>query len=116
MEEAFQRLRQICLALPEATEKPFGDHTSPSFRVREKIFVWGEEYAPPRLRCKAAPGGQDMLVGMDPERFYVPRYSGHKGWIGVRLDLDPDWDLIAGLIRDSYRLVAPKRLAALLEG
>ena len=53
-----------------------------------------------------------MLVGADPERFYVPPYVGHKGWVGMRLDRKPDWHEVAELVRRSYRLTAPKRLAA----
>jgi len=54
-----------------------------------------------------------VLVSADPKRFYVPPYVGPKGWVGVRLDGKPDWDEIARIVRRSYRLVAPKRLAAL---
>jgi hypothetical protein len=56
-----------------------------------------------------------VLVGADPARFFVPPYVGHHGWLGVRLEGDPDWDEIAGLVRDAYRMTAPKRLSARLE-
>ena len=55
-----------------------------------------------------------VLVGADPERFFVPPYVGHKGWVGARLDGRPDWDEVAALVRRSYRLIAPKRLVALI--
>jgi predicted DNA-binding protein (MmcQ/YjbR family) len=64
--------------------------------------------------CKAPPGSQAVLVGADPERFFVPPYVGHKGWVGMRLEREPDWDEVAALIRRSYRLIAPKRLAAMI--
>jgi predicted DNA-binding protein (MmcQ/YjbR family) len=67
------------------------------------------------MTFKAGPGVQEALVGSDPERFYVPAYVGAKGWVGARLDIEQDWDEIAGLIEDSYRLIAPKRLVALLD-
>jgi predicted DNA-binding protein (MmcQ/YjbR family) len=107
------RLRTICLALPEAVEKEaWGD---PTFRVREKIFAM-EKRGDGRISvwCKAPPGSQMVLVGADPKRFFVPPYVGHKGWIGMRLDDGPDWGEVAQLVRRSYRLIAPKRLAALL--
>jgi predicted DNA-binding protein (MmcQ/YjbR family) len=104
-------VRAICLALPEATEKPFGGHTSPAFRVRDKMFVMISEDRT-SMTFKAAPGVQEALVGDDPSRFYVPPYVGSKGWVGVCLDLDHDWDELAELLRDSYRMIAPKRLAA----
>lgn len=108
------RLRSLCLDLPEAVEKPFGGHTAPSFRVGDKLFVMtGEDGT--FLTCKARPGVQQALVQSDPGRFFVPAYVGHKGWVGARLDVDQDWDEIAELVEESYRMTAPKRLAALLD-
>src|SRR4051812_30652600 len=99
------RLRPICLALPEATEKQaWGD---PTWRVKDKIFAMekrGDGRA--SLWCKAPRGSQEVLVGADPERFFVPPYVGHKGWIGVRLDGRPNWEEVALLVRRSYRLTA----------
>ena len=111
MSDSVTRVREICLALPEATEKAFGGHTSPAFRVRDKLFVMISEDRT-SMTFKAAAGVQEALVGDDPERFYVPPYVGAKGWVGARLDLDHDWDELAELLRESYRLIAPKRLAA----
>lgn len=108
------RLRAICLALPEAVEtETWGD---PTFRVREKIFAM-KKSGDGRISiwCKAPPGSQAVLVGADPERFFVPPYVGPKGWVGMRLDRKPDWDEVATLVKRSYRLIAPKRLAALVE-
>lgn len=105
------KLRAICLALPEAEEREtWGD---PTFRVRDRIFAM-EKSGDGRISlwCKAPPGSQQVLVGADPERFFVPPYVGHKGWIGVRLDNSPDWTEVAKIVNRSYRLVAPKRLAA----
>ncbi|MGQ0582939.1 MAG: MmcQ/YjbR family DNA-binding protein [Reyranella sp.] len=107
------RLRAICLALPEATEKEaWGD---PTFRVRDKIFAM-EKRGDGRISvwCKAPPGSQAVLVGADARRFFVPPYVGSKGWIGVRLDDKPDWDDVAAVVRRSYQLIAPKKLAALV--
>ena len=106
------RLRAICLALPEAAEKQaWGD---PTFRVRDRIFAM-EKRGDGRVSvwCKAPPGSQEVLVGADPDTFFVPPYVGHKGWVGMRLDREPDWAEVAALVRRSYRLTAPKRLAAL---
>ncbi len=104
-------LRKICLALPEASEKEaWGD---PTFRVRDRIFAM-EKRGDGRVSvwCKAPPGSQEILVGSDPETFFVPPYVGHKGWVGMRLDDEPDWSEVEALVRRSYRLTAPKRLAA----
>ena len=65
--------------------------------------------------CPAFPGVQAELVEAEPDRFYRPPYVGPSGWVGVRLDRDVDWDEVAGILADSYRKVAPKSLARLLD-
>ncbi|GBU19459.1 MULTISPECIES: MmcQ/YjbR family DNA-binding protein [unclassified Methylobacterium] len=111
--DAIERLRRLCLALPEAHERvTFG---GPTFRVREKIFAMPRDRdGRPSVWMKAPPHSQGILVGADPERFFVPPYVGPKGWIGMRLDAEPDWTEVEALVRRSYRLIAPKRLGALL--
>jgi predicted DNA-binding protein (MmcQ/YjbR family) len=113
MEGPRERLRALCLALPEAEEREtWGD---PTWRVRERIFAM-EKRGDGRVSVwlKAPPGAQAVLVAADPARFFVPPYVGHRGWIGVRLDGAPDWDEIAAQVTRSWRLTAPKRLAARL--
>jgi hypothetical protein len=108
------RLRKVCLALPEAHEvEAWGE---PTFRVRNKLFAMyahAENHhgaGQHAVWCKAAPGNQAIMVNADPDRFFVPPYVGPSGWIGIRLDRNPDWAEVAELMKDSYRLVAPKRL------
>jgi predicted DNA-binding protein (MmcQ/YjbR family) len=113
------RLRKLCLALPEAHEvEAWGE---PTFRVRNKLFAM---YAAPNnhhgagwpaVWCKAAPGNQSLMVRALPDRFFVPPYVGPSGWVGVWLDRDPDWAEVGDLMRDSYRLIAPKKLQAALD-
>ena len=103
------RLREICLALPEAAEKETWG--IPTFRVREKIFAMGFDAA---VWCKAPDGVQAILVGASSERFFAPPYVGRRGWIGVRLDIATDWDEVVALVRRSFRMTAPKRLAVLV--
>lgn len=112
------RLRKLCLALPEAHEaEAWG---TPTFRVRNKLFAMYADAnnhhgaGRPGVWCKAAPGNQALMVRAAPERFFVPPYVGPSGWVGVFLDGDVDWSELAGLLRDAYRLTAPKRLAAQL--
>ena len=111
--QAVARIRAICLGLPEAVEKPFGGHTSPAFRVRDKMFVVVSEDRT-SMTVKAPPGVQAILINSDPERFFFPKYVGSKGWVGVRLDPDPppDWEEMAEIIYESYAMTAPKRLVA----
>jgi hypothetical protein len=112
---SMRKLRALCLALPGATEQEaWGE---PTFRVGGRMFAMhsGQHpgHGPERaLLCKAPPGVQGMLVSADPGRFFVPRYVGHSGWIGIRLDGAVDWDVVADLVEESWRMTAPKRLAA----
>jgi hypothetical protein len=108
-----ERLRQICLALPESIET--GGVGNPSFKVRAKIFAMRhhvDERA--SLWCKAPSGAQEVLVHAHPDRFFVPPYVGHHGCVGIWLDDLLDWDELADLVRESYTMTAPKRLRALL--
>jgi hypothetical protein len=111
------QLRTICLALPETVEKPFGGHTAPAFRVRDKLFAMsaGEhDGGQSEFWCKASPGAQHVIVSSDPKRYFVPPYVGKNGWVGVRLHAGVDWDVVAELVVESYRMTAPKKLAASL--
>ena len=112
--DPIERLRRICLRFPEATERSFGGHSAPSFRVREKLFVMTSEDGT-FMTCKAPPGDQAMLVASDPDRYFVPAYVGSKGWVGIRLDPGLDWDEISEIAEESYRLIAPKKLSAELD-
>jgi len=113
MTDPFDRLRAICLAFPEATEKLAWGH--PTFRVKDKIFATASHEGRLAVTFKAPPGVQQMLVEAAPQRFFVPDYVGHKGWVSIWLDKDPDWDEVAGLAHRSYSLVAPKKLAKMVE-
>jgi len=113
-DDPIARVRTLCLALPEAVEQPFGGHTAPSFRIGGKLFVMTSEDGTAMV-FKAPPGIQQALVESDAARFFVPAHVGHKGWVGARLDVEHDWEEMAELIEDSYRLIAPKRLSARLD-
>jgi hypothetical protein len=115
---ALDQVRKLCLALPDATERL--SHGSPTWFVGgKKTFVMylDDHHGDGRLAlwCAAPPGVQGELVDQEPERFFVPPYVGHRGWIGVRLDRDPDWDEVAGIVEDAYRCVAPKKYLAALD-
>jgi predicted DNA-binding protein (MmcQ/YjbR family) len=112
--DPLDRLRAICLALPEATEA--GGVGDPTFRVRDKIFAMRHGVdGRMSMWCKAPPGVQGALVDSDPNRFFVPPYVGHHGWVGMWLDVELDWDEVADLVEQSYRMTAPKRLSARLD-
>jgi len=111
------RVRAICTSLPEVTEKL--SHGAPSFFVRKQfVMLWPHghhDHQFPHLWCAAPAGAQEELVQTEPERFFRPPYVGHRGWLGVRLDGDVDWDELAAVCTDAYRTVAPKKLVALLD-
>lgn len=116
IDDPLERLRRLCVALPETTERL--SHESPTWFVRgKKTFATYEGHRhDDRLAfwCAAPFGAQDVLCGAEPERFFVPPYVGHRGWLGVWLHVPVDWEEISGLIIDAYRVVAPKRLVALI--
>jgi hypothetical protein len=118
-DEVLDRLREICLSFPETTERL--SHGTPTFFVRGKstfVNAWLDGHHAdqfPHLWCAAPPGAQEDLVGRDPERFFRPPYVGHRGWVGVRLDMRIDWDDVDAICEDAYRTVAPRRLIELLE-
>jgi predicted DNA-binding protein (MmcQ/YjbR family) len=114
--ERLERLRGLCLGLPDASEKvAWGD---PTWRVRDRIFAMqkgNHEGGRPSLWLKGAPGAQDALVAARPSVFFVPPYVGQKGWVGIYLDgAAMPWGAIADLIVESWRLIAGPRLAAQL--
>ena len=114
-EQVLEQLRTLCLAYPEVSEE--GGVGSPSFKVRKKIFAMQHPmHERPSLWCKAPAGAQEVLVGSDPTRFFVPPYVGHHGWVGLWLDVDLDWEEIADVIEQSYRMTVPKRLWVLHTG
>ncbi|WP_431918945.1 MmcQ/YjbR family DNA-binding protein [Nonomuraea jabiensis] len=112
--DALERLRALCLALPEVTERP--SHGEPTWFVRgKKTFVmFADHHHDDRLAfwCAAPPGAQGELVAEDPERFFRPPYVGHRGWLGVYLDVEVDWAEVAEIVADAYRQIAPKSLIA----
>jgi len=113
------RVRKLCLALPEAHEvEAWGE---PTFRVKNKLFAMhasadthhgdGRE----GVWIKSAHVTQDMLVRADPKRYFVPPYVGKSGWVGAYIDRGVDWEIVGDLLRDAYRLTAPKKLVAQLD-
>jgi hypothetical protein len=115
-ERVLERLRGICLGLPEVEERL--SHGAPTFFVRGKrpfVMVLTDHHGDGRFAiwCAAGEGIQGMLVDADAERFFVPPYVGHRGWLGVRLDRALDWDEIAGIVEDAYAEIAPAKLVAL---
>jgi predicted DNA-binding protein (MmcQ/YjbR family) len=112
------RSTQIALSFPDTQCERWGEHAA--FLVRKKIFGYflknhhGDGIV--SVAGKALPGDNTALVAAQPDRFYLPAYVGPRGWVGLRLDTgEVDWDEVAELLRGSYLLVAPKRLAEQVE-
>ncbi len=110
-DDILAKLRDICLSLPEATE---GEGVgAPTFRVRDKIFAMRHPAeGRPSLWFKAQRGVQETLVADDPQRYFVPPYVGHHGWVGTWLDIEVEWEWLRDWIEQSYSLTAPKKLIA----
>jgi hypothetical protein len=112
-ERVLRRIRKVCLGLPEVSERL--SHGAPTFFVRGKkafLMVLTDHHGDGRFAiwCAAPSGMQSMLVDADPERFFVPPYVGHRGWLGVRLDRGLHWDELEGIAEDAYAEVAPAKL------
>lgn len=118
LDDLLERTRAICMALPEVTERP--SHSAPTWFVRDrKTFVqfWDGHHDDDRICwwCAAPPGVQEQLAETEPDRFFRPPYVGHRGWLGVRLDRDVDWEELTTIAEEAYRQVAPKTLVARLD-
>ena len=116
-----KRLSRIAARLPEADARPGGEHGRHlAFVVRNKTFAYftddhhGDGHL--SLICRAPMGEQAALIASQPERFFIPPYLGHRGWVGMWLDVPGlDWVEAEELVIEAYRLAAPKRLAASLD-
>ncbi|TAJ18436.1 MAG: MmcQ/YjbR family DNA-binding protein [Dehalococcoidia bacterium] len=116
LEQRRDRLVTLCEALPEVvTTSGGGRHLG--FRVRNRAFAWylddhhGDGMIV--LSARTTPLMQAALVADAPDRYSLPAYVARYGWVSLRIDQRTiDWDEVSALVRGSYRLVAPKRLAA----
>jgi hypothetical protein len=118
-DSALAMVREICLALPGAGERL--SHGAPAFFIDGKqafVMFMDDHHGDGRLAlwCAAPPGAQAALTASSPDRYFVPPYVGHRGWIGLRLDRDATPDEIAGVIEDAWLDRAPKRRLAELDG
>jgi hypothetical protein len=110
-----ERVRAICLGLPEATERL--SHGAPTWFVRGKrtfVTFHDDHHGDGRLAiwCAAPAGMQEALVAGEPDHYFRPPYVGHRGWLGVHLNRGLDFDEVAGAIEDAYAEIAPKTLVA----
>jgi hypothetical protein len=114
-DSALALVRRHCLALPETIERP--SHGAPTFFIRGKrsfVTFLDDHHGDGRLAiwCAAPHGAQEALVAGDPERYFVPPYVGHRGWIGLRLDRGAPEREVAGVIEEAYAARAPRTLVA----
>jgi hypothetical protein len=109
-DDALTRLRALCLGYPGVTERL--SHGEPTWFVKKSFVMFANHHHDDRLAfwCAAPEGAQDVLVGAEPERYFVPPYVGRSGWLGVYLDVEVDWEAVALLVDDAYRWVAPKNV------
>jgi hypothetical protein len=123
MTDVVARIRAICMALPEVTERP--SHSTPTWFIRDKktfATLWPDghhqaDFA--QLWCAAPVGVAQELIASAPATYFYPAYVGHRGWVGVRLDSGVDggidWVELGEVLEDAYRTIAPKSLIALLD-
>lgn len=115
--DPLERLRAIIEAWPETREKL--SHGSPTWWGGRKTFATfaDDHHGDGRVAVwvKSSFDEQELRVEADPETYFVPPYLGPSGWVGMRLDRDPDWNLVEELLKAGYRMVAPKRAIAVLD-
>ncbi len=111
-----ERVRRICLALPETWEKL--SHGEPTWFVKKKVFAMFSNNhhhdGHIAVTIPASIGIQEMLIKKSPKKFYRPPYVGVRGWVGIEVDQVSDKQLTVHL-REAWLLIAPKKLHALLE-
>jgi predicted DNA-binding protein (MmcQ/YjbR family) len=113
-EKVLTLLRKSCLALPEAYETTsFGHPTFRAGRSGKKTFAVFENYQGEDSICVKATLEDQALLILDP-RFFVAPYVGKHGWTSMRTAGAIDWSEVEDLVRESYRLVAPKSALAQL--
>lgn len=103
-----ENIRNICLALPEATEHidGFGHNT---FKIGGKSFVIsGESENGFSLSFKSDRETQEILL--QKEHFYKTPYIGHHGWVSIQNPAEENWEELTDLIQEAYLRAAPKRL------
>ena len=114
-ERHVERVRQICLSLPEVTEKI--SHGEPTFFVKKKVFAMcsinHHNDGHIAVTIPAAIGVQEALIGSSPKKFYRPPYVGVRGWVGIELPRVSDKELAAHLT-EAWKLIAPEKLHAAL--
>jgi predicted DNA-binding protein (MmcQ/YjbR family) len=114
------RLRKLCLSLPETHEvEAWGE---PTFRIKGgKIFAMyaadGNHHGSGRASVwiKATAENQALMIHAQPDRFFKPPYVGPSGWVGVFLDTSPDWNEVAELLRDGWKLIGGEKAVAKAE-
>ena len=114
MASPLPRLRKLSLSLPEAHEvEAWG---APTFRVKNKLFAMyaeaGNHHGEGRASVwiKSDKENQALMIRTQPDRFFKPAYVGPSGWIGVYLDDSPDWAEVLELLRDGWKMIAPRKL------
>ena len=122
MSDELERVRRLCLALPEATERV--SHGESAWFVNKQFAMFADHHHDDRVGVWAAApeNAQARWLDTAPDRFFFPPYVGVRGWIGVYLDLpltgqarQAHWDDLAEIIEDAYRHIAPARLVRLLD-
>jgi len=112
------RIALIVESFPEADTVVAGNHLS--IEVRQKRFGWylDNHHGDGRLaiNCKAPRGVAQQLAKHAPDRFHIPKYVSHLGWVGLWLDTTQvDWAEVEAILMGAYRLTAPKKLIAELD-
>ena len=115
-EKHVERVRKICLSLPETFEKL--SHGEPTFFVRKRVFAMcsinHHNDGHIAVTVPAAIGVQAALIESSSRKFYKPPYVGGAGWVGIELPTVTDRELKLH-IREAWKLIAPEKIHSLLK-
>lgn len=104
------QLRAICMAMPLAEERLSHGEPAWFFKGKKLFVMFADHHHDDRVAfwCAAPTGAQEAMIASDPTKYFRPPYVGVKGWLGVYLDVEVDWNEIEGIVGEAYQAVAKK--------
>ncbi len=109
--EPLDRLRQICMNLPSVEERLSHGEPAWFFKGKKLFVMFADQHHDDRVAfwCAAPSGAQEAMVGSEPEKYFRPPYVGVRGWLGVYLDVEVDWEEVGEIVGEAYRAVVGKK-------
>lgn len=109
--EPLDRLRQICTSLPSVEERLSHGEPAWFFKGKKLFVMYADRHHDDRVAfwCAAPPGAQEAMISSEPQKYFWPPYVGVRGWLGVFLDVEVDWDEVEAIVEEAYRAIVQKK-------